>query len=40
MKPSHSKKSFFDEGPLDLYLKEISNYPLLSKEDERELAKK
>ena len=40
MKPTHSKKSVFDEGPLDLYLKEISNYPLLSREDESELAKK
>ena len=40
MKPSHSKKSFFDEGSLDLYLKEISNYSLLSREDEGELAKK
>ena len=40
MKSSPSKKSFFDEGSLDLYLKEISNYPLLSREDEIELAKK
>jgi RNA polymerase primary sigma factor len=40
MKASHSKKSFFDEGSLDLYLKEISNYPLLAREDEIGLAKK
>lgn len=39
MKSSASKKSFFDEGSLDLYLKEISNYPLLAREDEIELAK-
>lgn len=38
MKPSLSKTSFSDEGPLDLYLKEISIYPLLSREEERELA--
>ena len=40
MKSGHSKKSYFDEGSLDLYLKEISNYPLLAREDEIQLAKK
>ena len=40
MKASQSKKSYFDEGSLDLYLKEISNYPLLSREDEIQLAKR
>ena len=40
MKLNQSKKSNFDEGSLDLYLKEISNYPLLNREDEIELAKK
>ncbi|MFH1071285.1 MAG: sigma-70 family RNA polymerase sigma factor [Candidatus Glassbacteria bacterium] len=39
MKASQLKKSYFDEGSLDLYLKEISNYPLLKREDEIELAK-
>ena len=40
MRASQSKKSYFDEGSLDLYLKEISNYPLLSREDEIQLAKR
>ncbi|MBW7995632.1 MAG: sigma-70 family RNA polymerase sigma factor [Candidatus Glassbacteria bacterium] len=38
MKASQSQKSYFDEGSLDLYLKEISNYPLLKREDEIQLA--
>src|SRR3989339_1992678 len=40
MKASQSKKSYFDEGSLDLYLKEISNYPLISREEEIQLTKK
>ena len=39
MKASQSKKSYFDEGSLDLYLKEISNYPLISREEEIDLTK-
>src|SRR3989339_498972 len=40
MKASQSKKSYFDEGSLDLYLKEISNYPLITREEEAELARR
>jgi RNA polymerase primary sigma factor len=35
-----AKKSHFDEGSLDQYLKEISQYPLITREDEVELAKR
>lgn len=38
MKASQSKKSFDHEDSLDLYFKEISNYPLLPREDEIKLA--
>ena len=34
------KRSSLDEGSLDQYLREISQYPLISREDEVELAKK
>ncbi len=40
MKASNTKKSYFDEGSLDQYLKEISNYPLIPREDEVELAQR
>ena len=35
-----SKKTSFDEGSLDLYLKEISRYPLISREEEARLARR
>jgi RNA polymerase primary sigma factor len=35
-----AKKSHFDEGSLDQYLKEISQYPLITREEEVELAKR
>jgi len=35
-----SKKSSFDEGSLDLYLKEISRYPLITREEEARLARR
>lgn len=37
---SKAKKSHFDEGSLDQYLKEISQYPLITREEEVELAKR
>lgn len=37
---SKSKRTSFDEGSLDLYLKEISRYPLISREDEAKLARR
>ena len=37
---NRAKKSHFDEGSLDQYLKEISQYPLITREDEVELAKR
>jgi Sigma-70 factor, region 1.2 len=33
-----SKRSAFDEGSLDQYLRDISAYPLITREDEVELA--
>ncbi|HYN36118.1 MAG TPA: sigma-70 family RNA polymerase sigma factor [Actinomycetota bacterium] len=38
MELSKSKKTGFDEGSLDLYLKEISRYPLITREEEARLA--
>jgi RNA polymerase primary sigma factor len=35
-----SKKTSFDEGSLDLYLKEISRYPLITREEEARLARR
>ncbi|MFN2419904.1 MAG: RNA polymerase sigma factor RpoD/SigA [Gemmatimonadota bacterium] len=35
-----SKKTTFDEGSLDLYLKEISRYPLITREEEARLARR
>jgi RNA polymerase primary sigma factor len=35
-----SKKSSFDEGSLDQYLRDISAYPLITREDEVELAQR
>src|SRR3989337_1988694 len=34
------KKASFDEGSLDQYLREISQYPLISREDEVDLAQR
>lgn len=36
---SSTRRASYDEGPLDQYLKEISTYPLLSREEEAELAR-
>ncbi|HLU25560.1 MAG TPA: sigma-70 family RNA polymerase sigma factor [Longimicrobiales bacterium] len=36
---SSSRRASYEEGSLDQYLKEISNYPLLSREEEAELAR-
>jgi RNA polymerase primary sigma factor len=35
-----SKKTSFDEGSLDLYLKEISRYPLITRDEEARLARR
>jgi RNA polymerase primary sigma factor len=35
-----SRKTSFDEGSLDLYLKEISRYPLITREEEARLARR
>ena len=40
MELSKSKKTGFDEGSLDLYLKEISRYPLITREEEARLARR
>jgi RNA polymerase primary sigma factor len=40
MELSKSKKNGFDEGSLDLYLKEISRYPLITREEEARLARR
>jgi RNA polymerase primary sigma factor len=39
MELSKSKKNGFDEGSLDLYLKEISRYPLITRDEEARLAR-
>jgi RNA polymerase sigma factor (sigma-70 family) len=39
MELSKSKKTGFDEGSLDLYLKEISRYPLITRDEEARLAR-
>lgn len=36
---SSTRRASYDEGSLDQYLKEISTYPLLSREEEAELAR-
>lgn len=40
MRLPSARKTSVDEGSLDQYLREISQYPLISREDEVELAKK
>jgi RNA polymerase primary sigma factor len=40
MELSKSKKTGFDEGSLDLYLKEISRYPLITRDEEARLARR
>ena len=40
MELSKSKKTGFDESSLDLYLKEISRYPLITREEEARLARR
>ena len=37
---SKSKSTGFDDGSLDLYLKEISRYPLITRHDEAQLARR
>ena len=37
---SRSKRASFDEGSLDLYLKEISRYPLITRDEEARLARR
>ena len=38
--PSVSKKHAYEEGSLDQYLRDISAYPLISRDDEAELARR
>ncbi len=38
--PSKKKSSSYDEGSLDQYLRDISAYPLISREEEAELARR
>src|SRR6185503_13391609 len=38
MRIGSAKRTTFDEGSLDQYLREISQYPLITREDEVELA--
>jgi RNA polymerase primary sigma factor len=38
MELNKSKRASFDEGSLDLYLKEISRYPLITRDEEARLA--
>src|SRR3989475_6326954 len=40
MQLNTAKRASFDEGSLDQYLREISQYPLISREEEVRLAKK
>lgn len=40
MRPGSVRKSSVDEGSLDQYLREISQYPLISREEEVELARR
>ncbi|HWC06045.1 MAG TPA: sigma-70 family RNA polymerase sigma factor [Gemmatimonadota bacterium] len=40
MELSRSKRASFDEGSLDLYLKEISRYPLITRDEEARLARR
>ena len=40
MELSKSKRASFDEGSLDLYLKEISRYPLITRDEEARLARR
>src|SRR6267378_3426557 len=40
MQLNTAKRATFDEGSLDQYLREISQYPLITREDEVELAQK
>ncbi len=40
MELSKAKKTSFDEGSLDLYLKEISRYPLITRDEEARLARR
>ncbi|HUP02260.1 MAG TPA: sigma-70 family RNA polymerase sigma factor [Gemmatimonadota bacterium] len=37
---NRSRKTSFDEGSLDLYLKEISRYPLITRDEEARLARR
>jgi RNA polymerase primary sigma factor len=39
MRLGPARKTSVDEGSLDQYLREISRYPLISREEEVELAK-
>ena len=38
--PSTKKKVSYEEGSLDQYLRDISAYPLISREEEAELARR
>ena len=38
MRLNTAKRVSFDEGSLDQYLREISQYPLITREDEVDLA--
>ncbi|MGH7563854.1 MAG: sigma-70 family RNA polymerase sigma factor [Gemmatimonadota bacterium] len=40
MELNKSKRASFDEGSLDLYLKEISRYPLITRDEEARLARR
>ncbi|CAN5117092.1 MAG: sigma-70 family RNA polymerase sigma factor [Gemmatimonadetes bacterium] len=40
MELNKSRKAGFDEGSLDLYLKEISRYPLITRDEEARLARR
>jgi RNA polymerase primary sigma factor len=40
MELNKSRKTGFDEGSLDLYLKEISRYPLITRDEEARLARR